>query len=105
MAYANEHIIQFLNNVKAPYNVNRLSQEVAVRALGDRTLFDERVTTILEVFSHACVLLDDSGLRPSCCGRLQQRYTIISPGSSRMQSGLCHYSTGCLTLRYCLVAQ
>lgn len=47
-AYANEHIIQYMNNVKAPYNVNRLSQEVAVRALSDRTLYQERVSTILE---------------------------------------------------------
>lgn len=48
-AYANESIIQYMNNVKAPYNVNRLTQEVAVRALSDRTLFDERVAAILEV--------------------------------------------------------
>lgn len=48
-AYANEHIIQYMNNVKAPYNVNRLSQEVAVRALADRTLYQERVTAILKV--------------------------------------------------------
>lgn len=48
-AYANEHIIQYMNNVKAPYNVNRLTQEVAVRALSDRTLFQERVTAILKV--------------------------------------------------------
>lgn len=48
-AYANENIIQYMNNVKAPYNVNRLSQEVAVRALSDRTLYEERVATILKV--------------------------------------------------------
>lgn len=52
-AYANEHIIQYMNNVKAPYNVNRLSQEVAVRALADRTLYQERITAILQV--RACV--------------------------------------------------
>lgn len=48
MAYANEEIIQYMNNVKAPYNVNRLSQEVAVKALSDRSLYRERVATILE---------------------------------------------------------
>lgn len=48
-AYANEHIIQYMNNVKAPYNVNRLTQEVAVRALKDRSLYEDRVTTILDV--------------------------------------------------------
>eukprot|EP00752_Nemacystus_decipiens_P003177 g2940.t1 len=47
-AYANEHIIQYMNNVKAPYNVNRLTQEVAVRALADRTLYQELVTAILK---------------------------------------------------------
>ncbi|CBJ30455.1 Histidinol-phosphate transaminase [Ectocarpus siliculosus] len=47
-AYANEHIIQYMNNVKAPYNVNRLTQEVAVRALKDRSLYEDRVTTILD---------------------------------------------------------
>ncbi|CAM9159599.1 unnamed protein product [Ectocarpus sp. 4 AP-2014] len=46
-AYANEHIIQYMNNVKAPYNVNRLTQEVAVRALKDRSLYEDRITTIL----------------------------------------------------------
>lgn len=50
-AYANEHIIQYMNNVKAPYNVNRLTQEVAVRALEDRSLYKDRVTTILDVSS------------------------------------------------------
>ncbi|CAM9935855.1 unnamed protein product, partial [Hapterophycus canaliculatus] len=47
-AYANEDIIQYMNNVKAPYNVNRLTQEVAVRALSDRSLFRENVATILQ---------------------------------------------------------
>ncbi|CAN0322219.1 unnamed protein product [Ectocarpus sp. 12 AP-2014] len=47
-AYANEHIIQYMNNVKAPYNVNRLTQEVAVRTLKDRSLYEDRVTTILD---------------------------------------------------------
>ncbi|CAN0351404.1 unnamed protein product, partial [Ectocarpus sp. 13 AM-2016] len=47
-AYANEDIIQYMNNVKAPYNVNRLTQEVAVRTLKDRSLYEDRVTTILD---------------------------------------------------------
>lgn len=48
-AYANEQVIQYMNNVKAPYNVNRLSQEVAVRALSDLSLYKERVAAMLEV--------------------------------------------------------
>lgn len=50
-AFANEAIIQYMNNVKAPYNVNRLSQEVAFRALSDRTLFQDQVNAILQVCS------------------------------------------------------
>lgn len=52
-AYANEQVIQYMNNVKAPYNVNSLSQEVAVRALSDRSVYKEKVAAILQV-------------RPSC---------------------------------------
>lgn len=60
-AYANEEVIQYMNSVKAPYNVNRLSQEVAVRALSDRSLYRERIASILEVggdnfFFCLCVL-------------------------------------------------
>eukprot|EP00903_Cladosiphon_okamuranus_P007592 g7365.t1 len=47
-AYANEHIIQHMNNIKAPYNVNRLSQEVAVRALADQRLYQENIAAILK---------------------------------------------------------
>lgn len=60
-AYANEHIIQYMNNVKAPYNVNRLTQEVAVRALADRTLYQEHVTAILKVCVCVLVLLFSEG--------------------------------------------
>lgn len=35
-AVANEKIITYLNNVKAPYNLNRISQALAVRALKNR---------------------------------------------------------------------
>lgn len=54
-AYANEHIIQHMNNVKAPYNVNRLSQEVAVRALADQSLYQENITAILKVCTNLFV--------------------------------------------------
>lgn len=66
MAYANERIIQYMNNVKAPYNVNRLTQEVGVRALTDRTLYLERVAAILEV------CLEGRGFIPGWVPRLQK---------------------------------
>ena len=56
-AYANEHIIQHMNNVKAPYNVNRLTQEVAVRALADRSLYQERINAILKVWTSLSVFV------------------------------------------------
>lgn len=59
MAYANERIIHYMNSIKAPYNVNRLSQEVAVRVLNDRALYEERVATILKV----CLSPTGKGLR------------------------------------------
>lgn len=68
-AYANEQVIQYMNNVKAPYNVNRLSQEVAVRALSDRSLYKERVASILEVCS-VCRL--GMGMGSATCGPIMK---------------------------------
>lgn len=68
-AYANEQVIQYMNNVKAPYNVNRLSQEVAVRALSDRSLYKERVAAILEVWcvpACDCVVAERQRALPWC---------------------------------------
>jgi histidinol-phosphate aminotransferase len=39
MAFASEEIIQLFNNVKAPYNVNKLTVEVAKSALSNLSLF------------------------------------------------------------------
>lgn len=47
MAYANENIIQLMNNVKAPYNVNKLTAEVAIKALSNLDLYQDNVKTIL----------------------------------------------------------
>ncbi|CAM9322662.1 unnamed protein product [Discosporangium mesarthrocarpum] len=47
MAYASESIIQYMNNVKAPYNVNRLSQELAVKALCNLSVYKNNVSKIL----------------------------------------------------------
>lgn len=40
-------VIQLLNNVKAPYNVNKLTEEVAINALKTTKVLDENVEKIL----------------------------------------------------------
>lgn len=49
MAYGNKEIIHYMTKVKAPYNVNRLTQEVAVKALSDRTSFQKQIAVIRQV--------------------------------------------------------
>ena len=39
MAMASEEIVQLMNNVKAPYNVNKLTAEVAFKALDNLELY------------------------------------------------------------------
>ncbi|KAG5177008.1 histidinol-phosphate transaminase [Tribonema minus] len=48
MAYAHADVVQLMNNVKAPYNVNRLSEEVARTALSNLSLYRQRVAQLLE---------------------------------------------------------
>lgn len=52
MAIANRDIIQLMNNVKAPYNVNKLTAEVAHRALDDLSLYRSNVELILSERSY-----------------------------------------------------
>ena len=47
MAFAREDIIQLMNNVKAPYNVNSLTIEVAKKAYGDLTIFEKNKAAIM----------------------------------------------------------
>jgi histidinol-phosphate aminotransferase len=47
MAIAHEPIIQLMNNVKAPYNINKLTADIASRALDDFTLYKNNIKTIL----------------------------------------------------------
>lgn len=47
MAYANEKIIKVLNKIKMPYNINALTQEYALKALGDTETKDNLVEEIL----------------------------------------------------------
>lgn len=47
MAYASDEIITLINTVKAPYNVNVLSQELILKTLDDEKKLKESVDTIL----------------------------------------------------------
>lgn len=47
MAYAQEPIIQLMNNIKAPYNVNKLTVEVALGAVQDMSTFQTNVELLL----------------------------------------------------------
>ncbi|REC42698.1 histidinol-phosphate transaminase [Chryseobacterium pennipullorum] len=48
IAYASEEIIRLINTVKAPYNVNVLSQELILKALENENRLQENVNNILE---------------------------------------------------------
>lgn len=48
VAYASEEIIRLINTVKAPYNVNSLSQELIVNLLDDKNRLKENVEKILQ---------------------------------------------------------
>ncbi|UWX61952.1 histidinol-phosphate transaminase [Chryseobacterium oranimense] len=47
-AYASEEIIRFINTVKAPYNVNSLSQELILNLLDDKDKLKDNVDNILQ---------------------------------------------------------
>jgi len=46
-AYASQEIIRFINTVKAPYNVNSLSQELILNLLDDKNKLKENVDNVL----------------------------------------------------------
>lgn len=48
MAYASEEIIKLINTVKAPYNVNVLSQDLILKTLDDKSRLQKNVNAILE---------------------------------------------------------
>ena len=48
VAYASEEIIRFINTVKAPYNVNSLSQELILKLLDNKDKLKENVDGILQ---------------------------------------------------------
>ncbi|MBX2876127.1 MAG: histidinol-phosphate transaminase [Saprospiraceae bacterium] len=61
MAFANTEIIQYLNKVKPPYNINQLTQSAALEALQDTAKQSEWVGTLLaerDALSKALVQYD-----------------------------------------------
>ena len=48
MAIGNTAIIQLMNNVKAPYNINKLAIDVAHKAFSDLSAFRQNVQSLLE---------------------------------------------------------
>lgn len=46
IAYASEEIIRFINTVKAPYNVNSLSQELILNTIDNQDQFNENLENI-----------------------------------------------------------
>ena len=48
MAFASTEIIQYLNKVKPPYNINQLTQSAALEALQNTAKQSEWVATLLE---------------------------------------------------------
>jgi len=46
MGYASERIVQVLNNIKLPYNLNTLTQDTAIRILDNLGEYKEKVATI-----------------------------------------------------------
>jgi histidinol-phosphate aminotransferase len=48
IAYAQPEIIALMNKTKPPYNVSKLNQEAALKALAKKKTTNNRITTILE---------------------------------------------------------
>ncbi|ANF52572.1 histidinol-phosphate transaminase [Chryseobacterium glaciei] len=48
IAYANEEIIKLINTVKAPYNVNSLSQELVLNVIDNKDQFNQNLNDIFE---------------------------------------------------------
>ena len=46
MGYASERIVQVLNNIKLPYNLNTLTQDTAIKVLDNIDEYKEKVATI-----------------------------------------------------------
>lgn len=47
IAYASEEIIRLINIIKAPYNINSISQELIINAIDNQEIFNENLKKIL----------------------------------------------------------
>lgn len=48
MAFASQEIINFLNRVKMPYNINELTQKAAISRLNQKNIIEQQIKTIIE---------------------------------------------------------
>ncbi|CAM9228149.1 unnamed protein product [Heterosigma akashiwo] len=47
MAIGHPEVIRLMNNCKYPYNINKLTEEVALKALGDTSILEANVATLI----------------------------------------------------------
>ena len=59
ICYASEEIIQILNKIKPPYNVNELTQQKAVERLQDRERVAQEIASILSERNHLSIALEE----------------------------------------------
>jgi len=81
MAMASEEIVQLMNNVKAPYNVNKLTAEVAFKALDNLELYRINVARLSP---NNCYQVSDCILTyvPTCIPYLYRYFHAYSTYSS-----------------------
>ena len=48
MAFASQEIINFLNRVKMPYNINELTQKAAISRLNQKNIIEQQIKTIID---------------------------------------------------------
>lgn len=79
-AIANEKVIQYLDKIKAPYNINRISSALAVRALAEKETVAEFKDTILKERNRMNKRLTEMGLTvfPSDANFLLVKYPTAS---------------------------
>lgn len=58
-AIANEDVIQLMNNVKAPYNINKLTSEVTINAFKNINVLEKNIKTLLDQRSILMKKLDE----------------------------------------------
>ncbi len=59
VGYMSEELLFYYNKVKAPYNVSLLNQQTAIRALADKSVFDDHLKVILKEKSKIKVALSN----------------------------------------------